>query len=178
METNTLTFTARSSEVPGKIATFTLIDDHVTVNLGDAVMVQADEAVSEIRGEGEHPIRTATKPVLTGLIQQTLPDIHVRDVDARLDDDSLRLTTWIRVSDLRLLPATVTWEQVDNPDAARAFVDALRVRKTESAHPGRFRGLLDYWGVWLAAGAVAVALPWRWLTQRKADQEAPAAQSQ
>ena len=59
------------------------------------------------------------------------------------------------------------WDAVGRLDiAGKGFCTAALIRE----HPGRFRGLLDYWGIWLAAGALAVALPWRWLTQRKTDQ--------
>lgn len=61
----------------------------------------------------------------------------------------LHRTQCRRSSGLRLAPITVGWRNVDNPDAARAFVKELSKRKVSAAHPGRLPGPLDYWGTWV-----------------------------
>ncbi len=92
-ETKSYTFTARSSRLPAKVATFTLNNGHVAISLGEALMAQADQAVAEARAGEENQLRSWGRPLVTGLLQQKLPAVHVRDIDATFDDGELALTT-------------------------------------------------------------------------------------
>jgi hypothetical protein len=52
------------------------------------------------------------------------------------------------------------WDQVDNPEGAKAFVRQVRARHEAASRPGPFAGIMDYWLSWLAFGALLLALFW------------------
>jgi hypothetical protein len=72
----------------------------------------------------------------------------------------LQVKTWVRAKGLRLAPIGFAWDQVDNPQGAKAFVKEVRARRRATSHPGRFSGLMDYWISWLLLGALVLALFW------------------
>jgi hypothetical protein len=75
--------------------------------------------------------------------------VHVNDINAAMDDDRLRVTMWPRVAGLRLAPVQLKMGQVDNEEAAEAFVDELKQRKDMTESDSRkFFGPLDYWIGW------------------------------
>jgi hypothetical protein len=79
------------------------------------------------------------------------------------------LTAWQRVRGLRLAPVALEILQVDNPDAAAAFVGELAARKQAVQSTALFPGPLDYWAGWAAlAGGLIAAL---WLRARRAAQD-------
>lgn len=76
------------------------------------------------------------------------------------------MNLWNRILGLRLAPVQMDLGRVDNPDAARAFVDELEERQAEVEEPGRFGGPLDYWLGW-ASLIAGVVLLFRWPRMRK-----------
>jgi len=147
---NTYTYTARSASYPDNVVTFTLENSHMRVNLTDVMeqagrIAEAQEKPQEIRRQ----LSTQVKPIMTKVVENISGPVHIADVNANLDDEQLKVILWQRVSGLRVAPVLFNMGQVDNPDAARSFVDELKQRKQEAAFAGRFPGLLDYWAGWL-----------------------------
>ncbi|MDX1614394.1 MAG: hypothetical protein R3300_08795 [Candidatus Promineifilaceae bacterium] len=169
-QTQTLTFTARSTKEPEKIATFTLQNGSVKVQLGDALIEQAEKATDE---QEDSPVRAWAKPAATASLQRLMQPIPVADFDANFEDDALTTTAWVRAGGLRLAPVRLTWEQVDNPDGAVAFVKELQSRR--EAHVGDETGVpnpFDYWAGWflaIAAGLVTTIVVGRLIKQRRSE---------
>lgn len=159
MKENTFTYTARSTQNPEKMAMFTLHNGSVSVQLGNALMEQAEEAYESFRDEDDTPLTTWIKPLATGSLQRFLEPIPLEDFDADLKDKALQTTAWIRAGGLRLMPVMMTWQDVDNPDGANAFVNELQERKDAIASTGTLPDLFDYWASWMVIGLMTIALP-------------------
>lgn len=162
---DTYTYTARSADNPDEVATLTLHDHHLSVELGGVLLEQVEKVFRPEQGGDGLP--AWLRPMLVWLIQQILRPFAVTDVNVSVKDGGLRIAAWIRAGGLRLVPVTVAWERVDNPEAAQAFVKELNRRKVSAAHPGRFSGPLDYWASWVLIGFMLVVLPLRWLRMRE-----------
>lgn len=158
---NTYTYTARDANNPEKVITLTLIDDHVHVNLtgildtfGD--VVQAEERTSEAGRQLSAQAATTALKLAEGIGGP----VQINDLSASLQDDNLTITVWRRAGGLRLAPMRIHIEQVDNPEAAEAFIHELEERQDHAGHPGKFAGPLDYWlgwaGIALAVGALLI----------------------
>jgi hypothetical protein len=98
------------------------------------------------------------KPTAVSLLERGGQPFRVADVYARAKEDALSVTAWVRAKGLRLVPIRFAWQQVDNPEGASAFAQEVRARREVASHPGRFRGLMDYWVNWLLLGALLLAL--------------------
>jgi len=149
-ERKTYTYTARNINNPDKIVTFTLYDSHMRVNL-TGVLDQANTVVSseEKSGELKQQVSQQAKPALLKLKERISGPIHVNDINAKMDDDLFQVKMWPRVAGLRLAPIQVDMGQVDNEEAAEAFVDELEQRKdTTESDSRKFFGPLDYWVGW------------------------------
>ncbi len=157
---DTFTFAARSARDPQKMATFTLHNGSVSVDLGNALMEQASEAYESYQDdESGKNLATWISPVVTGTLQKLVKPVPLADFDADLTGDSLQATAWVRAGGLRLAPVMMTWKEVDNPDGAQAFVNELEERK-DMLHEEQTRlAPFDYWISWLGMGLAAVALP-------------------
>jgi len=162
---DTYTYTARSADDPDEVATFTLHDHSLSVELGGALLAQMERVFQPEAGEadGEKPLPPWLKPALRALLPRLLRPFSVADVTVSTKEDGLWIMAWVRAGGLRLAPMTVGWKRVDNPDAAQAFVKELNKRKVSAAHPGRLPGPLDYWGIWLLMVFLVLILPLRWL---------------
>jgi hypothetical protein len=146
----TYTYTARNINNPGKVVTFTLLNGHMRVNL-TGLLDQAQTVASseEKSGELKDQVSLQAKPALLKLKEGISGPIHVNDVNARMEDDRLQVTLWQRMGGLRLAPVQFDMGQVDNEEAAEAFVDELEQRKEETESDARrFFGPLDYWIGW------------------------------
>jgi hypothetical protein len=160
MKENTFTYTARSANDPNKMAMFTLHNGSVSVELGNAIMEQVGEAYDTYQDEeSDNRLRTWIKPAATGSLQKLIKPVPLADFDAEVSGDALQTTAWIRAGGLRLAPVMMTWQEVDNPAGAKAFVTELKNRK-EMIQDNRTRPApLDYWASWIAIGLMTVALP-------------------
>lgn len=160
MNESTYTYTARSATDPQQIATFTLQNGEVAVELGNAFMQQIQEAYETISDESaESGLPTLVKPAVAGTLQKLIEPIPLADFDADIREDALRATAWIRAGGLRLIPIMLTWAQVDNPDSARTFVAELRNRKQVTDPNRRYPGPLDYWFSWILIGLASLVIP-------------------
>lgn len=160
---DTYTYTARSAENPEEMATFTLHDHQMSIELGGALLEQVERVFRGGEGPRESGVPPWVKPALAWMIQQGLRPFSVADVTANSKQDGLWIMAWLRVGGLRLAPVSLGWKRVDNPDAAQAFVEELNKRKVSVAHPGQFPGPFDYWASWVLIGFLMVVLPLRWL---------------
>ncbi|RME42713.1 MAG: hypothetical protein D6791_17080, partial [Chloroflexi bacterium] len=149
---DTYTYTARSAENPDEVATFTLHDHSLSVELGGALLAQVERALQPEEAQGEARLPPWFRPALTWVVQRLLRPFNIADVTANAKDDGFWIMAWVRAGGLRLAPVTVGWRKVDNPDAAQAFVRELNKRKVSAAHPGRLPGPLDYWATWALVG--------------------------
>lgn len=148
--TKTYTYTARNINDINKVVTFTLYDGHMRVGLTGLLDQAQTVAHSEKKSnEIKHQIAVQSKPALLRLKEEISGPVNVKDVNANLDGDRLKVTMWPRIGGLRLAPVRVNMGQIDNQDAAEAFVDELDRRQETKADNKRFLGPLDYWIGWL-----------------------------
>jgi len=149
MKQNTYTYTARNAEDPDKVVTFTLFDDRMRINL-TGLMDQAQEVVSSNGKSDElkHKAKLQAKPVLLKIKERISGPVHISDVNANLEEEQLQVKLWPRVAGLRLAPVNIDMGQVDNEDAAEAFVNELDERKEIEKDKRKFLGPLDYWIGW------------------------------
>jgi len=172
MNENTFTYTARSANNPNQMATFTLQDDTVTVQLGNAMLEQVERVFDSIQGEEPNRFTNWIEPAATGALQRVMQPIPLADFDVNMSGDALHIVAWIRVAGLRLAPIVVTWKQVDNPAGAQAFVTETQRRKETLTEAGQMPDLTDYWATWILVGLLSVILPmlwWRLLQKRRTD---------
>jgi hypothetical protein len=145
----TYTYTARNADDPDKVVTFTLDEERLRVNLTDLV----DETPSVITSESKpkelmHLIKSKVKPVSMKFKERVFGPVHISDVDAKLKEDKFLVRMWPRLAGLRLAPVKIDMGQVDNEDAAEAFVGELEQRKETGPAAKKFVGPLDYWFGW------------------------------
>lgn len=145
----TYTYTARNINDPDKVVTFTLYDGHMRVNL-TGLLDQANTVASskEKPDELKHQVRLQAKPALLKLKEGISGPVHISDVNANFEDEQFQVKLWPRVGGLRLAPVQVDMGQIDNEDAAEAFVDELEQRKESASDARKFFGPLDYWIGW------------------------------
>jgi hypothetical protein len=154
---NTYTYTARSAVQPEKIVTFTLHEDELSISVG-APLEQVELAVAGItaeEGEEAPEAQLWLKPLALSLIERGTGPFNIEDVDAEVEEDRLKVNGWVRLGGLRGGSITLMDGQVDNPDAARAFVEELARRKAELASPVL---PLDYWITWIGVLSSLVIL--------------------
>jgi hypothetical protein len=161
---DTYTYIARSAVDPARVVTFTFDGPHLIVDAGVPLellerSIRAAEGAGEERGLPAESDGPWLKPLAVSTMERTTRPFHASDVYAFWDDEDLLVSAWVRTRGLRLAPVAFRIPQVDNPDAARAFVKEVAGRRAKAAHPGRFSGLLDYWASWIVGGlAVTLAL--------------------
>lgn len=162
MGKNTFTYTARSIKRPDKMATFTLHNGSVDVELGNRILEQVQTAFDTFNDndeEADQKVAAWIKPAASGALQQLIEPIPLHDFDADIEDDRLHITTWIRAGGLRLVPLMLTWHHVDNAAGAAAFVDELKNRKDANHKAQSTPDPLDYWATWIVMGLFVLAMP-------------------
>jgi hypothetical protein len=175
---NTFTYTARSTLEPERVVTFTLYDHHMSVELGGLMEhvgralsggeEEAERAEPQEEGQEEQVPEASQrnlalamiKPTAVSLLEMGTRPFHVRDVAADAEDGAFQVRTWVRAKGLRAAPVQFTWESVDNPEGAHAFVNELGRRQRATSYPGRFPGPMDYWVSWFLIGVLALVLFW------------------
>lgn len=152
----TYTYTARSVENPEKVATFTLKDDLISMQLGDAILEQFTSASAIYSSDEAFQMTDMLKPVVAALAQMLLRPFPLADFNASFNEGTLSTTTWLRPGGLRLFPVSITWSEVDNPDAAEAFANEVANRKGALVVQESAASLTDYWATWIAIGAAGI----------------------
>lgn len=111
----TYTYTARNVNVPSKVVTFTLVNDHLRINL-TGLLDQAVEIGRAIEKPEEikRQISSQVKPAAMKVIESFSGPVHIGDVDVNLTGEALSLTLWQRTAGLRLAPVLFNMGQVDN----------------------------------------------------------------
>lgn len=156
MNKKTYTYTARNAENPDKVVTFTLDDESMRVNLTD--LLDDTQRLMSAKSKPRELVRQAKSKVMPALMklrEKVMGPVHVSDVNASLNEDRFRIRMWPRLAGLRLLPVRINMGQVDNEDAAEAFVGELEYRKETEPAARKFFGPFDYWFGW--AGLMLLA---------------------
>lgn len=167
MSEDTFTYTARSTENPDRLATYTLHNGSVSVKFGEAMVEQIEEAMDSLDENGREAVQKWLKPVATGAAHKLLEPIPVTDFNADVRGDTFHATSWIRAGGLRLAPMALTWTTVDNPQGAETFVEEVERRRQQAAAAGKMPGPFDYWIVWVMLSVLAIGLPTWWWQQRQ-----------
>jgi hypothetical protein len=163
----TYTFIARSAKDPLKVATFTLHNSSVSVGIGvPAEQIRTTVEARSAEDENGDAPKMWMKPVALSVIGRASEPFRLYDVTAKLERGSLHVTAWMRAAGLRLAPINLTWEQVDNPEAAEGFVQEIQRRKTEVRPAGRMPGPLDYWWTWITGAISILGLGTAWIVRR------------
>jgi len=160
----TMTFTAREAYDPGKLATFTLQNGSVSLDFGEKLLQQVQEALDSMSDDDANVLQSAAKPAVSASLQKLLEPFPLQDFVAKLEGDALQVRAWVRAGGLRLAPIMLHWEHVDNPEGAAAFVAALAQRQEATNGASRLPRPLDYWAIWALMGITAVLVPillWR-----------------
>lgn len=163
----TYTYTARNKENPDRVLTFTIIEDHLKVNLTGLV----DQLSDVDKGEDQ---KTAVKNFLTTqsgtaiykAMERLSGPVHVSDVNPQYKEGKFRLTFWKRLAGLRFAPITIVMGSVDNPEAAEQFINTLIERQNQTESPGYFAGPLDYWATWIGI-LIGLIVLIKWPRQRE-----------
>ena len=158
MAENTFTFTARGMQDPDKMATFTLQNGSVSVQLGNALLSEMVDVTETYQAEKTVDMADLTKATVVGATHKLLRTLPLQDFEADMDGQSLHTTTWVRKGGLRTIPVSMTWQEVDNPEAARAFVQEVGERKEQLPNVQQLPSILDYWVSWLALGLSGLVL--------------------
>lgn len=155
----TYTYTARNANNPDKVVTFTLDNGHMRVNLtGILDQTSRINAADDKKAEIQNQLSMQAKPAALKLAENISGPFHISDVNADLEDDRLRVSMWQRAGGLRLAPVRFNMGQVDNIEAAEAFVDEVQNRQTKTESRTKFFGPLDYWIGWIGLGLVMLVL--------------------
>lgn len=181
---NTYTYTARSAVNAEEVITFTLYNNSLSIGLGvplehveRAIAAGADEG-EEPESAGEEPkektdakekkapVKSWLKPMAISAIERTTHPFNVNDVSASATGGGLSVIAWVRSGGLRLAPVVFKLSPVDNPDAAKSFVEELERRKKAAPSKATFPGPLDYWASWVAAGFTALIFLVVWLRKQ------------
>ncbi len=179
MSMKTLTFTARSATNPGRMVTFTIVDDRVHVDFGGALLESVEKGVfpeheDDTRGpvnqEGEF-LPEWVRPAGMFILQHGFDSFPLSDIDARTNDGYLSVVIWARATGLRLAPLVLKWMEVDNPSGAIAFVDELNRRKNSSLDEKKKPGFLDYWLTYILGGAFFIMLLGKAFSSKKDNDE-------
>lgn len=155
----TYTYTARSVKDPEKAATFTILDDKLKIDMS-GLFEKAFEIVKEEDKESvlKDMLSTQSKAVVLKVLEALSGPVHLNDIQALYDEDDFNLIVWKRAAGLRLAPVVIAMGEVDNPEAAKAFIITLEERQTQLEKPGVFKGPLDYWFTWVALAIGAIVL--------------------
>jgi hypothetical protein len=162
---NTYTYTARNVENPEQVITFTLQDHHMSV--GSAAPLEQVETVLQQEDTGEETELEASptaqakiwlRPLAVSLLERGVGPFQVADVHASTEEGWLRVSAWYRAGGLALAPVTLVDGQVDNPQAAQAFVEELDKRKSDVMGAFGMLNILDYWFTWILTGVLIFSL--------------------
>jgi len=156
---NTFTYTARNAEEHGRVLTFTLQGEYLRINLtglADSVSEALTGKAEEEEGDAGQKLKEQAGPTTLKVLEEISGPLHVGDVSGSLKSGQFKLTAWKRVGGLRAAPIVLNMGQVDNPEAAGAFLEELKARKGAASRISSFFGPLDYWFGWLGILLVIV----------------------
>jgi len=158
----TYTYTARNKNNPNRVMTFTIIDNHLKVNL-TGLVDHISEAVQDEDRKAviKEFVSTQSGTAVYKAVERISGPVHINDVSPHFEEGQFKLTFWKRIAGLRFAPITLAMGNVDNPEAAAQFIDTLLDRQELEEAPGFFSGPLDYWATWIALFiGVIVLIKW------------------
>lgn len=170
--TFTYTYTAREQDNPNHVATFTIYDDILKINLMGLISQVSDIVVDDDPQEAAKKVLTTQAGTfIYKLLELLSGPIHIKDVIPSLEDGALKLVLWKRLAGFRIAPAVVMMGRVDNPQGAVQFIETLNVQQNKAeSKPGYFSGPLDYAATWIAlliGAIILVKLPCKNKRRRK-----------
>ncbi|MDY6867458.1 MAG: hypothetical protein SVT56_06075 [Chloroflexota bacterium] len=155
----TYTYTARNKADPDQVMTFTIIDNHIKVNLTGLVDQVSDAVKEEDRKTAiNNFLSTQSGSAIYKAVERISGLVHINDVSPHFEEGQFKLTFWKRIAGLRFAPITLAMGSVDNPEAAAQFIDTLLDRQEQVEEPGFFSGPLDYWATWITLLVGAIIL--------------------
>jgi hypothetical protein len=155
---HTYTFALRSAHDPVKALTLTLVNDtlHFELTGAEDMMEKVATAKDRVK-EATEQLMSRWEVVSLKAAERLAGRIHLHDVTATYRDRAFQLWFWERLGGLRLFPAWINVDQVDNPEAAAAFAAEVERRKRTSSFTQSLPGPLDYWITWVGLGIGLVA---------------------
>lgn len=164
----TKTLTLHETKRPDTPITFTLDGDWFWMDIS-AVFTPAPDQDQAPVDPFEQKLEASVMTFAGRLVDSFSGPVHVKDLTFQVNGEGLFVQLWKRTRGLRLVPATIILSSIDDPEAAQAFASLVQARAQEADHPGRYAGLLDYWGSWIgmvmAVLSGFVALGW-WMSRR------------
>ncbi len=111
----TYTYTARSVKDPEKVATFTILEDKLKIDVA-GLFEKAFEIVNEDdKGSVlKDMLSTQSRAVLLKILETLSGPVHLNDIQASYEADDFNLTVWKRAAGLRLAPVVIAMGEVDN----------------------------------------------------------------
>lgn len=161
MEKQTITFTARSSTNPERVATLTISGEELYLDLSGSIMEGIQKGLAardEEDGSWAGGLVRFIRPLGAFLIQQGLNTFPIEDASGSVKGGAFTLMLWTRLAGLRLAPVFLRWGQVDNPEGAEAFCTELTNRKSGTLEQPVSKGAGSYWGTWVFGGFIVAVL--------------------
>ena len=146
MTESAYTYTARSEDHPEQVVRFTLRGRRVWIRVGRRIVgfKARGEARHKRRARGqEKNSRPWLRPAEVLLLNGRMRPFRITDVDASVEDDSMRIAVWLRALGLRLAAITIVVEHVEDLEAAEGFVQELQTRVAAVEPSGKFPHSLD-----------------------------------
>jgi len=161
-EAETYTYTARSARNPNQVATLTLIDHKLRIDIPEVLDTIGEVATADEKlAEAGEQLKSQMQPAVMKAVEAMTGPIELGDASAQLRGQSLIVTAWKRLGGLRLARMNLRVSDVDNPDAAEAFVDEFEQRQATADDRRKFAGPLDYWWGWMGLMlGLVVLLKW------------------
>jgi hypothetical protein len=167
--TFTYTYTARSKDNLEHVATFTIMDDVLKVNLTGLFDQVSDVVEAEDQEQAaKHLLKSQSDSAMYKFVERLSGPVHVKDVSPSFDNEEFSLTFWKRIAGLRVAPLIVMMGEVDNPEAARQFIETLREQQEIAEAPNVFSGPLDYWVTWIAL-LIGIFILIKWPREKKSE---------
>ena len=163
----TYTYTARSKDNLEHVATFTILNDVLKVNL-TGLFDQVSEVVDAENQQQavKHLIKSQSGSAIYKLVERLSGPVNVKDVSPHFENGEFSLTFWKRIAGLRFAPLMVSMGEVDNPEAAKQFIETLQDRQELAEDPNIFSGPLDYWITWIGL-LIGIMILLRWPKRKK-----------
>jgi len=167
--TFTYTYTARSKKNLEHVATFTIMDEVLKVNLTGLFDQVSDVVEAEDQEQAaKYLINSQSSSAIYKLVERLSGPVHVKDVSPSFDNEEFSLTFWKRIAGLRFAPLTIVMGKVDNPEAATQFIETLEERQKLAEAPNFFSGPLDYWVTWIAI-LIGIVILIKWPHEKKSE---------
>jgi hypothetical protein len=157
--THTHTLALRSGLDPAKALTLTLVGDHLHLELiGMEDTLEQIGRAEDRTSEAKEELKSQWHVMSLKAVEKLAGAVHVSDVSVSLTEQTFYLRLWERLGGLRLFPVWTEFEQIDNREAAAAFVREVEKRRLSVRPQQALPGPLDYWVTWAGLGVALIAV--------------------